>query len=293
MGIDVDSGEYIVAIAKKKTVPKKNTIKKTSSKTVLKSTEKKSTSGTSKKTGKSLLIVESPAKAKTIKKYLGSSFIVQASVGHIKDLPKSKLGVDLEHEFLPEYVIIRGKSKVVSDLKKAAKEVESVYLAPDPDREGEAIAWHIAEELKPINGNIQRVLFNEITQQGIRRAMENPLELNEKMYDAQQSRRIVDRLVGYQISPLLWKKVQRGLSAGRVQSVAVRMIVEREVEIENFVSVEYWSIHAELLGANGPAFKAKLQKIPEKPKPFGDFPSYPPMIFRNFLLFIGFHSSAS
>ena len=211
--------------------------------------------------GTALIVVESPAKAKTIKKYLGASVTVQASVGHVKDLPKSKIGVDFESDFTPEYVIIRGKGKIIADMRKAAKEVDVVYLAPDPDREGEAIAWHIAEEIRPANGNIKRVLFNEITQRGVTEALSRPTELDARMYDAQQARRILDRLVGYQISPLLWSKVRRGLSAGRVQSVAVRIVVEREAEITAFKPVEYWTVEADVEGQSPPPFRVRLIKI--------------------------------
>lgn len=216
---------------------------------------------------KSLVIVESPAKAKTLKKYLGSGYQVLASVGHIKDLPKSKLGVDLENDFEPTYEIIRGKSKVITEIKAAAEKAEKVFLAPDPDREGEAIAWHIAEEIqgkrkkkKKNSGGpkIYRAMFNEITQSAVREAIANPTDLNPNLFEAQQARRILDRLVGYKISPLLWDKVKRGLSAGRVQSVAVRIICEREAEIDAFKSEEYWSILAKLEGEKPPVFEAKL-----------------------------------
>jgi DNA topoisomerase-1 len=211
--------------------------------------------------GRALVVVESPAKAKTIKKYLGNDFDVLASVGHIKDLPKSKIGVDVEHNFTPEYVPIRGKGKILLDLKRAAKTVDRVYLAPDPDREGEAIAWHIADEIRDANSNIQRVKFNEITKRGITEAMAKPTELNRSMFDAQQARRILDRLVGYQISPILWTKVRRGLSAGRVQSVAVRLVVERETEITAFVSEEYWTVQVPVEGKVKPSFTMRLAKV--------------------------------
>ena len=216
---------------------------------------------------KSLVIVESPAKAKTINKYLGSSFTVKASVGHIKDLPPTKLGVDVDNNFAPEYVTIRGKGKVIQDLKKAAKGVDCIYLAPDPDREGEAICWHIAEELKKskhITNKIYRVMFNEITKKAIQEAIKHPGKIDTNRVDAQQTRRILDRLVGYKISPLLWKKVQKGLSAGRVQSVALRLICEREKEVQAFESEEYWSITARLEGKIPPPFEAKLFKIKQK-----------------------------
>lgn len=214
--------------------------------------------------GNSLVIVESPAKAKTINKYLGKDFIVMASVGHIKDLPKSKLGVEVEHGFEPVYENIKGKAKIISELKKAGAKAERIYLAPDPDREGEAIAWHIADEVDSGRKKTFRVLFNEITEKAVKEAIGRPMELDRNKYDAQQARRILDRLVGYQVSPLLWEKVRRGLSAGRVQSVAVRLICEREREISAFVPVEYWSITAELSGSSAAPFKARLVKKGEK-----------------------------
>ncbi|HSE59149.1 MAG TPA: type I DNA topoisomerase, partial [Nitrospiraceae bacterium] len=215
---------------------------------------------------KSLIIVESPAKAKTITKYLGRGYTVMASVGHVKDLPTSKLGVDIEREFAPHYVTIKGKAKVLSDIKKKAEEVDKVYLAPDPDREGEAIAWHIAQEIggkskKKNNERIFRVLFNEITESAIKRALQSPGQIDMKLVNAQQARRVLDRIVGYQGSQLLWKKVRRGLSMGRVQSVAVKLICEREKEREAFRPEEYWSVTATLQGANPPAFDAKLHSI--------------------------------
>ena len=194
---------------------------------------------------KSLIIVESPAKAKTIKKYLGADFDVEASSGHLIDLPTSKLGVDIENDFNPEYVVIRGKSKYLDKLKKAAKKAENVYLASDPDREGEAIAWHIANELD-IWDRSHRVLFHEITKNAVQKSIEHPTDLSQDRFEAQQARRVLDRLVGYQVSPLLWRKVKKGLSAGRVQSVALRLVVEREREIEAFKPREYWSIESEL-----------------------------------------------
>ncbi len=206
---------------------------------------------------KNLLIVESPAKAKTIKRYLGSGFQVAPSVGHVMDLPKNKLGVDLEHDFLPEYEIIKGKNKVIEAIKKAARESENIYLATDPDREGEAIAWHVAEQIGN-NRRLHRVLLHEITPAAVRQALANPAELNRNLYEAQQARRVLDRLVGYQISPLLWEKVRRGISAGRVQSVALRIIVEREREREAFRAEEYWTLDARLEGRNPPPFKARL-----------------------------------
>jgi DNA topoisomerase-1 len=212
----------------------------------------------------SLIVVESPTKVKTIKKFLGSGFNVVASMGHIKDLPKSKLGIDLEKDFEPTYNIIEAKKKTIDELKKAAKKAENIYLAPDPDREGEAIAWHIAEIVEAKNKKIYRVLFNDLTKKTVLEAIERPLELDFNKYEAQQTRRILDRLVGYQISPILWDKVKRGLSAGRVQSVAVRLICEREEEINKFVPEEYWNLLAQFEGSNPPVFEAKLIKIDGK-----------------------------
>jgi DNA topoisomerase-1 len=218
---------------------------------------------------KSLIIVESPAKARTITKYLGRGYTVMASVGHVKDLPTSKLGVDLENDFAPQYVTIKGKAKVLADIKKKAGEADKIYLAPDPDREGEAIAWHIAEEIngktkgkgKQKTGRVFRVLFNEITASAIKRALQSPGQIDMNLVNAQQARRVLDRVVGYQGSQLLWKKVRRGLSMGRVQSVAVRLICEREAEREAFRAEEYWSITATLAGATPPPFEAKLHSI--------------------------------
>ncbi len=220
---------------------------------------------------KGLVIVESPAKAKTIQKYLGKGYTVEASLGHIKDLPKSNLGVDIDEDFETEYIVIPGKEKVVAKLKKLAQSAESIFLAPDPDREGEAIAAHLAEELgdgskkkakkKSENDDglrIQRVTFNEITQRAVREAFEHPRQIDQNLVDAQQARRVLDRLVGYQVSPLLWDKVRRGLSAGRVQTVALRLIVEREREIKAFEKKEYWTIDAHLSGNKGPAFDARF-----------------------------------
>jgi DNA topoisomerase-1 len=212
---------------------------------------------------KNLVIVESPAKAKTLGKYLGRNYTVKASVGHVVDLPKSKLGVDILNDFKPDYAVIHGKSKVIDDLKKAAKDKENIYLAPDPDREGEAIAWHIAERLGN-KKNIHRVLFNEITKKAVQEAIKKPLKLDRHKFDAQQARRVLDRLVGYQLSPLLWDKVRRGLSAGRVQSVAVRLITERERAIRAFVKEEYWTIGATLEGANPPPVDANLFELAGK-----------------------------
>ncbi|MDP7350265.1 MAG: type I DNA topoisomerase [Nitrospinota bacterium] len=214
---------------------------------------------------KSLVIVESPAKAVTLKKFLGKNFTIKASVGHILNLPKSKLGVDVENEFNPEFVTIKGKEKVIKELRTAISKVDNVYLAPDPDREGEAIASHI---LQVIEGkkelNIYRVLFNEITKRSVLEAIKNPLSIDENKVHSQQARRILDRLVGYKISPLLWERVQWGLSAGRVQSVALRLVCEREKEIRAFKPQEYWSIVACLEGETPPSFEAKLFQIDGK-----------------------------
>jgi DNA topoisomerase-1 len=220
---------------------------------------------------KGLVIVESPAKAKTIQKYLGKGYTVEASLGHVKDLPKSTLGVDVDNDFETEYIVIPGKEKVVAKLKKLALGMDTIYLAPDPDREGEAIAAHLAEELgdgakskrkkkKDENGTerIRRVTFNEITQRAVREAFEHPRAIDQHLVDAQQARRVLDRLVGYQVSPLLWDKVRRGLSAGRVQTVALRLIVEREREIKAFEKKEYWTIDAHLAGPKPPAFDARF-----------------------------------
>src|SRR5580658_7164620 len=251
--------------------------------------------------GKSLVIVESPAKAKTINKYLGRNYTVKASYGHIMDLPKKELGIDIAHGFAPTYEVNPDKTSVVTQLQKAASTADAVYLAGDPDREGEAICAHLADILsgpklefpeegekeeepketgkkgkkkakpavkkaaikgKPViaRKNIFRVMFNEITPKAIKAAFEHPGEINENLVNAQQARRVLDRLVGYKISPLLWDKVRRGLSAGRVQTVALRLIVDREVEIRAFTPVEYWTLHAILAAGAPPIFEAKLTK---------------------------------
>ena len=206
---------------------------------------------------KKLIIVESPAKANTIKKFLGSDVKVVASMGHVRDLPKSKLGVDIEHDFEPEYINIRGKAPLINSLKKDAKSVEKVYLATDPDREGEAIAWHLAYILGIPEDSVCRVTFNEITKETVQKCIKEPRKIDMNLTDAQQARRVLDRIVGYQISPILWKKVKRGLSAGRVQSVAVKLIVDRENKIENFVPEEYWNIYVTLSKEDN-KFVAKL-----------------------------------
>ena len=193
-----------------------------------------------------LIIVESPAKANTIKKFLGGNTKVVASMGHIRDLPKSKLGIDIEHDFEPEYINIRGKGDLIKSLKKDAKSAKKIYLATDPDREGEAIAWHLAHILQIPEDSVCRVTFNEITKETVQSSIKNPRKIDINLTDAQQARRVLDRIVGYKISPILWKKVKRGLSAGRVQSVAVKLIVDREEEIEKFIPEEYWNITAQL-----------------------------------------------
>ena len=214
---------------------------------------------------KSLIIVESPAKARTIKKYLGAGFTVKASVGHVKDLPEHRLGIDIAHDFAPEYVPIKGKRKLLQELRAEAEKAEQVYLASDPDREGEAIAWHIASELHHTSSDhIYRILLHEITKKGITEALQQPGRIDAHKVSAQQARRLLDRLVGYKISPLLWQKVQRGLSAGRVQSVALRIICEREQEIQAFQTQEYWTIDAAMAAADPPPFQARLRSISGK-----------------------------
>src|SRR5688500_15785873 len=209
---------------------------------------------------KSLVIVESPAKAKTINKYLGRDYKVLASMGHVRDLPKSKLGVDIDEGFAPVYEPLATRKKVMAELKSAAKDATDIYIATDPDREGEAIGWHLAEELGTKRKKIRRLMFNEITKKAVQEALNHPGEIDMKMVDAQQARRVLDRLVGYKISPILWDKVRRGLSAGRVQSVALKLICEREQEISRFVPEEYWHITARLAGPEPPEFEARLMR---------------------------------
>jgi DNA topoisomerase I len=210
---------------------------------------------------KALVVVESPAKAKTINKYLGRDYKVVASMGHVRDLPKSKLGVDVDDGFEPSYEVIASRKKVLKELKEEAKKASEIFVATDPDREGEAIGWHLAEELGSGNRKkIRRLMFNEITKKGVLTALDHPTSIDKKMVDAQQARRVLDRLVGYKISPLLWDKVRRGLSAGRVQSVALKLVCDREREIERFVPEEYWNLTARLAGAVPPEFDARLQK---------------------------------
>jgi DNA topoisomerase I len=255
------------AAAKTKAAPKAKAA--TKAKALVKLTpaaegEAKEAAPRARRMAEALVIVESPAKAKTIKKYLGPGYIVKASVGHVKDLPKKKMGIDIEHGFQPEYVVIETKKKVLAEIKEAAAHAQKIFLAPDPDREGEAIAWHIAEEIRPDNPNIYRVLFNEITKKAINEAIGKPTTLDVKKFESQQARRVLDRLVGYQISPVLWTKVRRGLSAGRVQSVAVRLIAEREAEIGAFLPQEYWTVEAQVEGDTPPSFTARVAKLDGK-----------------------------
>src|SRR5438874_897986 len=209
---------------------------------------------------KSLVVVESPAKAKTINKYLGRDYTVIASMGHIRDLPKSRLGVDVDDDFAETYESLASRKKIIKELKDAAKDATDIYVATDPDREGEAIGWHLAQELGGKKRKIHRLMFNEITKKAIQEAIKHPKSIDAKMVDAQQARRVLDRLVGYKISPLLWDKVRRGLSAGRVQSVALKLVCDREREIEAFVPEEYWNLTARLAGPVPPEFDAKLLK---------------------------------
>jgi DNA topoisomerase I len=223
---------------------------------------------------KALVVVESPSKAKTINKYLGTGYKVVASVGHIKDLPKKGIGIDFDNNFEPTYEVIPGKEKVIKDLKAAAKTAETIYVATDPDREGEAIGWHIKEELEGRGKNrktVRRVMFNEITKSAIQDSFKNPIDIDENLVNAQQARRLLDRIVGYQVSPLLWDKVRRGLSAGRVQSVALRLVVEREREIQAFTATEYWTILANLSAQLPPSFDARLLRVDEKSIKTSDF----------------------
>ena len=210
---------------------------------------------------KSLVVVESPTKVKTIQKYLDSSYIVKASMGHVRDLPKSTLGVDEKRGFSPDYRVLPAKKKVLDELKKAAEKVGALYIATDPDREGEAIGWHLAQELGVPKAQTYRIMFNEITERAVKAAFQHPGKIDADKVDAQQARRVLDRLVGYKLSPLLWQKIRRGLSAGRVQSVAVRLLTEREREILAFVATEYWSLHARLRGKNPAEFNATLREI--------------------------------
>ena len=210
---------------------------------------------------KYLVIVESPAKVKTIKKFLGSNYDVQASNGHVRDFPKSQFGIDVENDFEPKYITIRGKGELLANLRKAAKKADKIYLATDPDREGEAISWHLMQALKEDPAKMRRISFNEITKTAVKASIKQPRDLDLNLVDAQQARRMLDRMVGYTISPLLWVKVKRGLSAGRVQSVALRIICDREEEINSFIPEEYWSLDGE--------FKIKGEKKPLQAKFYG------------------------
>src|SRR5690242_14558212 len=210
----------------------------------------------------SLVIVESPTKAKTIGKYLGRGYTVKATIGHLRDLPRRKLGVDVDNGFEPEYVTIKEKAKTLAEIKKAARAASQVLIATDPDREGEAIAWHVAGQLGK-RDKVRRVLFHEITKDAVKLALANPLDIDQRKVDAQQARRVLDRLVGYKTSPLLWKSIKTGLSAGRVQTVALRLICEREDEIRKFVPQEYWTVEADL-EKDGQAFQARLHKLDGK-----------------------------
>lgn len=213
---------------------------------------------------KNLVIVESPAKARTISKFLGRGYTVKASMGHVRDLPRSQFGVDIEKGFTPKYITVRGQGKTLQELRKAAKKAERIYLATDPDREGEAISWHLVEALNLDESQTHRIEFHEITKNAVQKALKQPRRLDQNRIDAQQARRILDRLVGYKLSPLLWNKVKRGLSAGRVQSVALRLICDREAEIQAFKPEEYWSISAQLEAAGGKLFEAKLRRLAGK-----------------------------
>ena len=211
---------------------------------------------------KNLVIVESPAKMKTVKKFLGANYTVEASNGHVRDFPKSQFGIDVDNDFEPKYITIRGKGELLAKLRKEAKKADKIYLATDPDREGEAISWHLMQALKTDTSKMHRITFNEVTKTAVKASIKQARELDMNLVDAQQARRMLDRMVGYTISPLLWAKVKRGLSAGRVQSVAVRLIVDREQEIESFEAQEYWSIDAKLLSASSRrAFPAKLTEV--------------------------------
>ncbi|HEX3044663.1 MAG TPA: DNA topoisomerase, partial [Bacillota bacterium] len=213
---------------------------------------------------KSLVIVESPAKAKTIEQYLGKKYTVKASIGHVVDLPKSQFGVDVKNGFKPKYIKIRGKAKLINELKESAKKADLVFLATDPDREGEAISWHLANTLELKNNQYKRIEFHEITKKAVENSLNNARDIDINKVNAQQARRILDRIVGYELSPLLWKKVRRGLSAGRVQSVAVRLICEREQEIKEFQPEEFWNITGNFLTRKREKFQTKLTTFNKK-----------------------------
>ena len=215
-----------------------------------------------------LVIVESPAKAKTIERYLGKKYKVKASMGHLRDLPKSQMGVDVENNYDPKYITIRGKGPILKELRTAAKKAKKIFLAADPDREGEAISWHLAHSLNVDVDSNCRVVFNEITKDAIKESFKHPRPIDMDLVDAQQARRILDRLVGYNISPLLWKKVKKGLSAGRVQSVALRLIIEREKEIKSFIPEEYWSIEGNFAKGKE-TFQAAFYGLDGKKKKLG------------------------
>ena len=216
-----------------------------------------------KAAGKNLVVVESPTKSKTLTKFLGKDFMVLASNGHVMDLPKSKLGVDLDNEFEPEYEPIRGKNSALAKIRVAARRAATIYLAPDPDREGEAIAWHLALQLKGVKSPVRRLTFNEITQRAVTEALAHPRDLDMNLVNAQQARRVLDRLVGYKVSPFVWSTVKYGLSAGRVQSVALRLICDRETEIRAFVPEEYWTIEVDYAAPSGDRFTARLVRVGE------------------------------
>ncbi|HAQ55040.1 MAG TPA: type I DNA topoisomerase, partial [Anaerovibrio sp.] len=245
-------------VKKKKTAAKKTAAKKTTKKTAKKTTAK---SKKTKDTKNTLVLVESPTKAKTIERYLGKGYVVKASMGHLRDLPKSQFAIDVDNNFEPKYINIRGKGDLIKELKKEAKKADKIYLASDPDREGEAIAWHLAHIFDIDSNSDCRIVFNEITKPAIQAAVKEPHSINLDMVDAQQARRMLDRIVGYKLSPLLWRKVRKGLSAGRVQSVTVKLICDREKEIKDFVSVEYWTIGTKLKKGTSPQFEAELSQI--------------------------------
>ena len=213
-----------------------------------------------------LVIVESPAKAKTIQKFLGKSYKVIASNGHVRDLPKSTLGIDVENDFEPKYITIRGKGDILAQLRKEVKKADKVYLATDPDREGEAISWHLTKALKLEGKDVERITFNEITKTAVKNSLKNPRQIDMNLVDAQQARRMLDRMVGYKISPLLWAKVKRGLSAGRVQSVALRIICDREAEIEAFIPQEYYTLDVVLDNLDAKNYYAYNPSIDIRPK---------------------------
>ena len=249
----------------KKTAARKSSVKKPAKKAAAKKTAaKKTASKAKKKQGYKLVLVESPTKAKTIERYLGKGFVVRASMGHLRDLPKSQFGIDVENNFEPKYINIRGKGDLIKSLKKEASKADKVYLASDPDREGEAIAWHLAHIFDIDVADKSRIVFNEITKPAIQSAVKEPRAINIDMVDAQQARRMLDRIVGYKLSPLLWRKVRKGLSAGRVQSVTVKLICDREKAIEAFESKEYWTVDLKFKKDKSPQFNADLTHVDGK-----------------------------